>query len=201
MSERRVLPLTPTGEEPRLRADAVRNRARLLAAAARLAEEYGVEHLTMDAVANAADVGKGTVFRRFGDRVGLLQALLDHVEVRFQTGFLEGDPPLGPGAPPKERLVAFGIAALRHDYAHIELYLAAEGKPERRHLTPSLRVRHTHLVMLLRAAGTSGDAELLGQALLAYLDTSLVRHLVVQREMPLERLEAGWIDLVDRVAT
>lgn len=197
--ERRVLPLTPIGEEPRLRADAVRNRARLLAAAARLAEEHGIEQLTMDAVANAAAVGKGTVFRRFGDRVGLLQALLDHVEVRFQSGFLQGDPPLGPGAAPRDRLVAFGVEALRHDQAHLELYLAAEGKPERRYLTPSIRVRHTHLTMLLRESGTSGDPELLGHTLLGYLDSALVRHLVAQRGMSLERLESGWVDLVDRV--
>uniref|UniRef100_UPI003F58232F TetR/AcrR family transcriptional regulator n=1 Tax=Streptomyces griseoaurantiacus TaxID=68213 RepID=UPI003F58232F len=32
----------------------------------------------MEAVATAAGVGKGTLFRRFGDRVGLLQALLQH---------------------------------------------------------------------------------------------------------------------------
>ncbi|MCP2252077.1 transcriptional regulator, TetR family [Prauserella aidingensis] len=200
--QRRVLPLTPIGEEPRLRADAVRNRARLLAAAARLADEHGVEHLTMDAVASAAEVGKGTVFRRFGDRVGLLQALLDHVEARFQAGFLEGEPPLGPGATARERLDAFGPAALRHDAAHRELYLAAEGKPERRYLTPSLRVRHTHLAMLLRAAGvqaTGGDPELLAHTLLSFVDSALTAHLTSQRGLPLERLEAGWADLVDRL--
>ena len=63
-----------------MRADAVRNRARLLEAAARLVAENGVEHVTMDAVARAASVGKGTVFRHFSERSGLLLALLDHAE-------------------------------------------------------------------------------------------------------------------------
>ncbi|MCP2181374.1 transcriptional regulator, TetR family [Prauserella alba] len=200
--QRHVLPLTPVGEEPRLRADAVRNRARLLAAAARLADEHGVERLTMDAVATAAEVGKGTVFRRFGDRIGLLQALLDHVEARFQSGFLEGEPPLGPGAPARERLHAFGPAALRHDAAHRELYLAAEGKPERRFVTPSVRLRHTHLAMLLSSAGvqsTGGDPELLAHTLLSFVDSALTSHLTAQRGLPLERLETGWADLVDRL--
>lgn len=86
-------------EEPCLRADAARNRARLLEAAERLVAEHGAGALTMEAVAAAACVGKGTVFRRFGDRTGLLAALLDHSERKFQAALLSGPPPLGPGAP------------------------------------------------------------------------------------------------------
>ncbi|MGW4278147.1 TetR/AcrR family transcriptional regulator, partial [Streptomyces seoulensis] len=91
---------------PCLRADAARNRARLLDAAARLVAEHGAAAVTMEAVAAAAQVGKGTVFRRFGDRTGLLTALLDHSEKKFQASFLSGPPPLGPGAPAVERLRA-----------------------------------------------------------------------------------------------
>src|SRR5688572_30378868 len=80
----------PSGDQPRLRADAARNRARLLEVAARLAGECGAANLTMEAVATAAQVGKGTVFRRFGDRTGLLLALLDHHERELQAAFLTG---------------------------------------------------------------------------------------------------------------
>ena len=38
----------------------------------------GVGRVTMDAVAAQARVGKGTVFRRFGSREGLMASLLDH---------------------------------------------------------------------------------------------------------------------------
>src|SRR4051812_47463571 len=73
-----LLEVGPAAHERCLRADAARNRARLLEAAARLIAEHGVAGVTMEAVAAAAEVGKGTVFRRFGDRTGLLLALLDH---------------------------------------------------------------------------------------------------------------------------
>ncbi|MEW2042524.1 TetR/AcrR family transcriptional regulator, partial [Streptomyces sp. NPDC005534] len=42
------------------------------------------------------------------------------------------------------------------------------------------------------------DVELVAQTLMGYLDPVLVSHLTQQRGMPLERLETGWRDLVDR---
>lgn len=124
-------------EEPCLRADAARNRARLLEAAERLVAEHGAGALTMEAVAAAACVGKGTVFRRFGDRTGLLAALLDHSERKFQAALLSGPPPLGPGAPPVERLRAFGCALLRRSIDELDLLLA--GSPAPNAATPSRR--------------------------------------------------------------
>lgn len=83
-------------DRPRERADAARNRQKVLAAAARLFEEHGVEAVTMDAVAASAGVGKGTLFRRFGDKAGLAVALLDERERRLQEAVLTGPAPLGP---------------------------------------------------------------------------------------------------------
>lgn len=187
------------GGQPRLRADAARNRTRLLEVAARLAEESGAARLTMEAVANAAEVGKGTVFRRFGDRTGLLMALLDHHERELQAAFLTGPPPLGPDAPPVERLRAFGVAVIRHGHTHRDLYLAANADAVRRHTSPATLLRLSHLCMLLRRARVPGDGELLAQTLLGYLDITLVDHLVTRRGMTLERVEAGWGDLVGRL--
>lgn len=94
------------------RADAVRNRARLLPAAApRLVTGHGVEHMTTHEAARgggAARAAKATLVRRFGDRDGLLPALLDDDEVEFQEAYASGQPPLGPGAPARDRLTAFG---------------------------------------------------------------------------------------------
>ena len=56
------------GGEPRERSDAVRNRAVILAAAERLFRERGVENTSMDCIAEHAGVGKGTLFRRFGEQ-------------------------------------------------------------------------------------------------------------------------------------
>jgi AcrR family transcriptional regulator len=193
------LTLTPAGEPPALRADAARNRTRLLEAASQLMTGCGAADLTMEAVAAAAGVGKGTVFRRFGDRTGLLIALLDHREQQLQAALLSGPPPLGPDAPATERLHAFGPAVIRHEREHHELILASRTDPVRNYAVPAARLRLTHVTMLLRRANAEGDAELLAHTLLGYLDTALVHHLVVDRRMPLDRLEAGWHDLVARL--
>lgn len=190
----------PEADEPCLRADAARNRARLLEAAARLVEQCGVGCVTMEAVAAAAQVGKGTVFRRFGDRTGLLMALLDHSEKKLQAAFLSGPPPLGPGVPPVERLHAFGVAVLRRTVDELELQLAAEGEPGRRFASAPRMVLSGHVTLLLRQAIPDADCELLAKTLMGYLDPALVHHLTKQCGMPTARLEAGWIDLVDRIA-
>ncbi|MDR0359848.1 MAG: TetR/AcrR family transcriptional regulator, partial [bacterium] len=65
------------------RADAARNRQRILDSARRLVAQ-GAASVSIDDVAAAAGVGKGTVFRRFGDRAGLFVALLGEVERDLQ---------------------------------------------------------------------------------------------------------------------
>src|SRR5690349_20855289 len=88
------------GAPPAERADAVRNRRKILAAAAEVAEREGWAAMTIEDVAKAAGVGVGTIYRRFADRAGLLGALVNDREVELQRAFIAGPPPLGPGAPP-----------------------------------------------------------------------------------------------------
>ena len=76
------------------RADATRNRVHLLATAREMLAEQGADKLTMDALAERAGLGKGTVFRRFGTRAGIFQALLDDDERAFQEQVLSGPPAL-----------------------------------------------------------------------------------------------------------
>ena len=73
---------------PQERGDAARNRALLLDAARRLIAERGADAVSMDDIAAAAGVGKGTVFRRFGSRAGLMMVLLDEDEKASQEAFL-----------------------------------------------------------------------------------------------------------------
>ncbi|MGW3105304.1 TetR/AcrR family transcriptional regulator [Streptomyces sp. NPDC001100] len=199
ISEPQLLEVRSFGDKPCLRADAARNRAKLLEAAARLIAEHGVAGVTMEAVAAAAQVGKGTVFRRFGDRTGLLMALLDHSAQTLQADFMGGPPPLGPGAPPVERLRAFGVAVLYRSAEQLDLQLAAQPDPARRFSHTALLALRTHVTVLLRQILPDADCELLSQPLMAYLDPALINHLTRQCGMPMERLEAGWIDLVARV--
>ncbi|MGW1051168.1 TetR/AcrR family transcriptional regulator [Streptomyces sp. NPDC002521] len=197
--EPELLEVGVAAEEPCLRADAARNRARLLEAAARLIAEHGVAGVTMEAVAAAAKVGKGTVFRRFGDRTGLLMALLDHSDRTLQADFMGGPPPLGPGAPPLDRLRAFGVAVLYRYAEQLDLLLAAQTEPTRRLSHPAVTALRTHVSMLLRQIVPDADCELLSQTLLASLDPAVIHHQTRQCGMPMERLEEGWIDLVARV--
>jgi AcrR family transcriptional regulator len=190
--------LPVVGQAPRERADAARNRERLLNAAAALVEEHGAQHVTMDAVAGAACVGKGTLFRRFGDRAGLMLALLDHAEQEYQRAFMSGPAPLGPDAPPQQRLEAFGLTTVRHLLRYIDLYLAAEDEPAKRCLVPARMLRVAHVSMLLRQSGTEGEVELAAQALVNFLDPILLHHLIAQRGIPVERIEQGWRELVQR---
>src|SRR2546423_15231400 len=85
------------------RADAARNRERILSAARRLFDERGAGCVSMDQVAEAAGVGKGTLFRRFGSRAALAAAVLSERERGFPEAVIRGEPPLGPRAPPRER--------------------------------------------------------------------------------------------------
>ncbi|WP_333936765.1 TetR/AcrR family transcriptional regulator [Streptomyces sp. AHA2] len=183
----------------RLRVDAARNHARLLNAAARLARERGLKHLTMEAVATAAGVGKGTVFRRFGDRAGLLQALLQRSEETFQAAHLSGLQPADARDKAVEQLQAFGVAAIRRYAKEMELQLAAEPSPEQRYRRAPRRSYHERVSILLSLAAPEADAELLSHALLGYLEPALLWHLSDQCGVPPQRLEDGWLELVSRL--
>ena len=187
------LPLLPVDSAER--ADAARNRTRILAAAGRLFAQRGASCVSMEEIADAAGVGKGTLFRRFGSRAALALAVLSDWESAFQEGLIRGEPPLGPGAPPAERLIAFGEARLDLMAAHAEILGAAEAGPAR-FSSPPFDVHRLHVTLLLREADPGCDAEYLAEGLLAALGVDLYLYLREAREMPMERLKAGWGELV-----
>jgi len=179
------------------RVDAARNRARILATAEKLFSEHGPACVSIDDVADAAGVGKGTVFRRFGSRAALVLAVLGERERRFQEDLIRGEPPLGPGAPPRARLIAFGEALIDLLERHGPLLAAAEVGGERL-LSAPYGVYRLHATLLLREADSSCDAELLAEFLLGALSAQQFMYLRDQRGVPLERLKRAWSDLVDR---
>jgi AcrR family transcriptional regulator len=196
VSEPELLPIL--GEPPRERSDAARNRDAVLCAAQRLVATCGVDAVTMDAVAEAAGVGKGTVFRRFGSRAGLMARLLDESEAAWQALVLSGPPPLGPGAPPRERLLAFGRSRLTSNLERSELLIAASGAATTRSYA-AYSFTATHVRYLLGELGVSGDIALLATALLAPLEVPILRQQVYVENIDVDRILAGWEDLVDRV--
>ena len=179
------------------RADAARNRERILQAAERLFAERGVETVSMDAIAEAAGVGKATLFRRFGDRAGLALALLDAKERDLQGLVLRGDPPLGPGPPAEERLVAFLDALIDLLEAHTDLVVASEtAPPGARYRSGLYATYHMHVrVLIAQARGADADADALAELLLAPLAGEHYRHLRRERGMPVERIKAATADL------
>jgi AcrR family transcriptional regulator len=192
----------PVAGAPVERADAARNRAKVLCAAQRLWAERPVDEVRMEEIADAAGVGKGTLFRRFGDRAGLARAVVEENERALQERLIRGEPPLGPGAPPLARLCAFGDAYLDFLERHHELLAAAEFSLVQIGLKPigPYEFYVTHLTILLREAGAGEHAEYLADALMGPLTAAGFRRLRLARGLPLEQLRAGYHDLLGRVA-
>jgi AcrR family transcriptional regulator len=191
----------PIAGERRERADAVRNRERVLRAARELFDERGVDEVTMEDVARRAGVAKGTVFHRFGDRSGLALALLDEHEREIQDQLLHGAPPLGPGAPPLERLLALLDALLDLLERHGDLLHAAErGRAQARFTTGAYGAWHRHVAVLLGELGVDGDPDVLADVVLAPLDAELHRHLRRSRGLTVEQLRAALHELARRLA-
>jgi AcrR family transcriptional regulator len=64
------------GDRPSLRADAERNRVRIVEAARAVFAQHGLG-VGIDVVARSAGVGVGTIYRRFPTKEDLLQAIVD----------------------------------------------------------------------------------------------------------------------------
>lgn len=202
-TDRDVLQVLRTSP-PKERADAARNRAAVLDAAARLFARDGVENVSMEAVAAKAGVGKGTVFRRFGDKAGLAVALLDERERDLQDRILGGPAPLGPGtadAPPspRARLRAFVESYLDYALAHLDLVRMSEtASPGARYRVGAYRFWHRHVALLLDAASPPGtDPETLAHTLLALLSAEHLRAVRDERGEP--RVRRATLAVVDAV--
>ena len=195
MSERPLLPLL--GDATPERRDAARNREALLVAAKTLIDSCGIQGVTMDAVAARAGVGKGTVFRRFGSREGLMAALLNFSETEWQASVISGPPPLGPGAPPMERLLAFGRSRLELNLRLSELIAAAGQAGSRSYAAYSFVAMHTR--HLMSELGVTGDVVLLSTALLAPLEVPILDQQVRIEGIDVDRISDAWVDLAHRI--
>lgn len=187
------------------RADAARNRRRVLEAARTLFEERGVTAVNMEEISRAAGVGKGTLYRRFPNKGLLCQELLDEPTRRFQEGVLgllaqrEKDP--------LEKLGIFLVKLVWFTEENLDLlyggYETLSGEERLAYLEHPARewLRGTALG-LLRAAVRGGlldagtDVEYLADALLAPLNVDLFYHQRRDRDISVERISAGLRSLV-----
>lgn len=193
----------PLGKPREERADAARNRVHLIEVARRMVAELGADKVTMDGLAERAGLGKGTVFRRFGTRAGIFLALLDEEEVKFQERVLFGPPPLGPGAPAADRLVAFGLARMAFLVEHSALARAA--------LDPAQAVpigrspSHFHVRTLVREALGPDTSASLALQLVAAMEGPILLYVYKPDKVDpgpmLADLTASWRILVERLCS
>jgi AcrR family transcriptional regulator len=158
------------------RADAARNRRAILRATEELLSTHDLAQVSMDRVAAAAGVGKGTVFHRFGNREGLMRALVESRVQALSAAVESGPPPLGPGAPPADRLAAFEQAST--DRLSSPIYLSW----------------HAHVSGLIASAAPSLDADLVAHLLLGSLHSDLMLRFLRTGET--DRLAAGLRSMV-----
>lgn len=193
-------PLVPFGKPRPERADAARNREHLLCIVRETLASEGPERITMDGLAERAGLGKGTVFRRFGTRAGIFRALLDADEREFQERVMAGPPPLGPGADPVERLVAYGRARIAFLVEH---HAVARAALDRNEPTPAGggTITRVHLRVLLgEAAVDLPDLDSLAVQLTGALEGPTLLYLATPgaaSSTPVERsLADSWQALV-----
>src|SRR5215217_2504541 len=189
----------PSGCEAE-RSDAARNRWVILRTARTLFEERGVTRVTMEEIARASGVGKGTLYRRFPHKGFLCQALLEEPTRHFQEQTLEILREPGTSAVEKldaflDRLVAFTAENLDLLYGGNEPLCGSDRLERFSH--PAYDWRRSTVLGLLRTAASEGDVdagldlEYLATALLAPLDVDLYYYQHRVRGLPAERISAG----------
>jgi AcrR family transcriptional regulator len=144
-------------------------------------------------------VGKGTVFRRFGDRAGLARAVISELESELQEGMIRGPAPLGPGAPPRERLLAFGRAYLEFLDGNAQLMLAAEGPVGTWLVSHVYAMYRTHVALLLEQSGCGEHAAYLADIVMAPLGAPAFMYHRTVRGLSLEEQIEAFEDLVNRL--
>lgn len=112
-------------DEPRLlRADARRNRARVMEAVWRLLATRSPEELSMEEVAREADIGKGTLYRHYPNKECLFEALIHDGVDQIKSGMRDRIPPEA-DAPTKLRaLVALVYDAYEDHHLSVDLLLS-----------------------------------------------------------------------------
>ncbi|MBI1948871.1 MAG: TetR/AcrR family transcriptional regulator [Deltaproteobacteria bacterium] len=147
-------------EAPRERADALRNRARILDAARTMLSRMPADALCMDALCAEAKVGKGTLYRRFVDKAALLHALLDEDERALQEQVRAAFHGRTRGAAARTQLLHL-LGELHHFVVeHADILAAAEAsaKPAARWASAPYAWRRSLLALLLEQAGVTPRA-------------------------------------------
>jgi AcrR family transcriptional regulator len=183
-----------------LRADARRNEKAVLDAAGRLLEQAAMPSaVSMDAIAAAAGVGKGTLFRRFGDRDGLIRAVIEQRTEPLRQAIDFGPPPLGPSTPPRQRLLAVLAAITQAKVDAVTLSLAHESGHSSPYAAPGYVETHKLFTSLLDRLDGGGDVDLTAHLLLATTRADLIAFLLRAEHQTPPAIVAAVISTAERV--
>lgn len=192
------------------RADAVANRQLILETAQHLFNEQGLEAVCMAAIAQAAGIGKGTLYRAFANKGELCLTLMDEDMRRFQNRTLQMFRELA-DQPALTRLDIFLDRLTHFMPSHAPLLREAQRQgilrsdPQTQAASPPMWLpwlRDT-IALLLQQAEQTGEADgldipYLADAILAPLNPDLFMY---QREIlgfEVERISRGVRQLVLR---
>jgi AcrR family transcriptional regulator len=182
------------------RADAARNRKAILEAADELfATSDSPGEVSMDDIARAAGVGKGTLFR-FGHRDNLIRQVYAVRLAPLREQIESGPPPLGPDTPPRTRVAAIidAIAVVKLDNAHLMLALEEGGGPTSGIYGSADYVSvHGLLRDLVATELGVGRAGWVAHVLLATVRADLLRHVTEGEGMSHSALRSSLRDFVD----
>ncbi|MCL4264278.1 MAG: TetR/AcrR family transcriptional regulator [Anaerolineae bacterium] len=189
------------------RRDAAANRSKILQTAEHLFAAHGVGNVNMADIAQAAGVGKGTLYRRFANKGELCLALLDTQMADFQNGMLSRMQQMNiAGLPKLEQLEQFMDALVYFTDTHSPLLCEVQ----REGLLPLDNTRlqlphfwqHMTVNALLRSAAAAGeispalDTDYLADALLSPLKADFFQFQKTNRGFTLERISAGLRTLI-----
>ncbi|MCU0499082.1 MAG: TetR/AcrR family transcriptional regulator [Anaerolineae bacterium] len=186
--------LVPDFRPPR--ADALKNRAALLKTAAHLFDQHGPDAITMSEIAQAAGVGKGTLYRHFNNKTDLCHALLDQDQRALQDSTLrrlrQQNPPLDDLRWFLEQVAAFVARNLPL------LDIVDSGAP------PPL-ANHAHIWWrqtiygLLTRADVPGDRAYLADVFYALLSPQIIRFQLQRPDYTLTHIVLGLHHLLERL--
>lgn len=195
MSENNIIPIN--ANKP-IRADAARNRRRLLTAAETLFHQQDIAEVTMSAIAKEAEVGKGTLYRHFEDKVAICHAMLDEDMRAFQQATLDY---LRRHPDPYTGLRWFFEQAARYVVAHNALLIEVSNQGGADVLNHPAHVwwRQTIVGMLSRM-DLDADVPYLADMFYVMLDVQTIRFQRQTQGYDLERIVAGLHMLLDSIA-
>lgn len=182
------------------RSDAQRNRELLLETAQRLFAEQGVENVSMSAIAEAAGVGKGTLYRHFPDgKQTLCHTLLDKEQRELQERALE-----------RMRATRDPLANLRWFLREVALFVDRNDQLLIAGVQQGITLNHpAHvwwrqtirglLAAHFRARGQQVDVDYCADLIYIMLDVAIIRFQKQVRGYDLARIVDGMLMLVDRL--